>query len=337
MQLQNQSPPSIDEPHKIAVISVEPALHAVLLSIEPFRAANRLSKTPLFHLEFLSFDGLPTRSTLNISVPPTATFNDGTIYDLILFHSSYEFSADRKGPLYKWLRKQALSGAHICAIDTAPLLLAEAGLLDGYTATSHWSTIPSFRELHPDTKVVEQLFVVDRDRSTCAGQLACVDYSLFMLERFCGASLKEIVANDIVYFSARSENAQQREILNGNIWHTNPILLKAQSLMSEFIEEPISIEELAKRCAISKRELEHLFRKHLKDSPKNYYMTFRLQRAKELLLYSTLSVRETGLASGFSSPATYFRAFRDRFNTSPMNYRKIFQSGATRPDGRRLY
>lgn len=337
VQSQNQFISAIDEPRKIAVISIEPALHAVLLSVEPFRAANRLSKSPLFHLDFISIDGLPTRSTLNISIPPTAKFDDGTIYELVLLHSSYEFSGDRKGPLFKWLRRQASSGAHICAIDTGPLLLAEAGLLDGYTATSHWSTIPSFRELHPNTNVVEQLFVVDRDRSTCAGQLACIDYSLFMLERFCGASLKEIVANEIVYFSARSESAQQREIINGNAWHTNPILLKAQNLMNEFIEEPISIEELAERCSISKRELQHLFRKHLKASPKNYYMTFRLQRAKELLLYSTLSVRETGLASGFSSPATYFRAFRDRFNTSPMNYRKVFQGGATKPDGRRLY
>lgn len=322
---------------RIAIVALEPALHAVLLSIEPFRAANRLSKSPLFQFDFLPVDGLPIQTTLNISIPPTAKLEDGSAYDLVLLHSSYEFSADRKGPLFKWLRRQASSSAHICAIDAAPLLLAEAGLLNGYSATSHWSTIASFKELHPHVDVVEQLFVIDRDRSTCAGQVACLDYSLFMLERFCGAGLREIVANEIVYPSARSDSSRQRHIINENVWHTNPTLMRAQQVMLDTIEEPLSIEALAERCKVSKRELQHLFRKHLKASPKNYYLTFRLQRAKELLLYSTLSVRETGLASGFSSPATYFRAFRSRFNTSPMNYRKAFQDSAAMPDGRRLY
>ncbi|MBN9063709.1 MAG: hypothetical protein BGP06_04625 [Rhizobiales bacterium 65-9] len=326
-----------DEPHKIAIVAVEPALHAVLLSIEPFRAANRLSKSPLFKFDFLSADDSPIVTTLNISIPSTAKFEDATLYDVVFLHSSYEFSSDRKGPLYKWLRRQATAKALICAIDAAPLLLAEAGLLTGYTATSHWSTIASFKELHPGTNVVEQLFVVDRDRVTCAGQVACLDQSLFLLEQLGGATLREIVANEIVYPSFRGESAQQRHIINGNAWHTNPVLLKAQHLMRQSIEEPLSIGELANRCGVSKRELQHLFRRHLRASPKSYYLTFRLQRAKELLLYSTLSIRETGLASGFSSPATYFRAFRDRFNSSPMNYRKAFQGSSALPDGRRLY
>ena len=103
------------------------------------------------------------------------------------------------------------------------------------------------------------------------------------------------------------------------------------------IRDRLSIDLVAERCGVSQRELQHLFRTHLKASPKNYYMTFRLQRAKELLLYSAMSVRETGLASGFTSSATYFRAFRSRFNTSPLNYRKAFNATSSTPDGRRLY
>ena len=326
-----------EEPYDIAVVSLEPALHAVLLSIEPFRAANRLSKSPRFRFDFLSADGDPIQTTLNILIPPTSRFDDGRTFDVVMLHSSYEFSVDRKGPLFKWLRRQAASGAQICGIDTAPLLLAEAGLLKGYSATSHWSTIASFREQHPDTEVVEQLFVVDRDRVTCAGQVACLDLSLYLLERLCGSALCEVVANEIVYPLSRSDSSPQRQIVNEIAWSTNPTLMRAQRLMRETIEEPLSIEALAARCNVSKRELQHLFRKHLKASPKSCYLTFRLQHARELLLYSTLSIREIGLASGFSSPATYFRAFKSKFNTSPMNYRRAFQNSSVKPDGRRLY
>jgi transcriptional regulator GlxA family with amidase domain len=320
----------------IALACVEPALHSALLSIEPFRAANRLSKSPLFQIDFVSTDD-GKRPPMDIALPATASLQDGAIYDLVLLHSSYEFSGDRKGALFRWLRRQAASRAHICAFDVAPLLLAEAALLNGYRATSHWSAIAAFRERHPETEVVEQLFVIDRDRSTCAGQLASLDLSLHMLERFCGSVLKELVANEIVYPAARAEHSAQRQIVNSTTWQTNPFLARAQRLMQETIEEPLSIEDLAGRCGISVRELQYLFRKYLKASPKSYYLTFRLQRAKELLLYSPMSVGETGLACGFSSPGTYFRAFRARYKTSPTSYRKAFRENGARPDGRRLY
>lgn len=321
----------------IGLMCIEPSLHAALLSIEPFRAANRMSSAPLFNIDFVSVDGDPIRTARDIFLPATATVESPKIYDLVLVHCAYAYDGDNKHRLFRWLRKQTAAGAHVCGFDVAPLLMAEAGLLDGYRATSHWASIPSFKELHPDTDVVEQLFVVDRNRSTCAGQTACLDYSLFMLDRFCGRTLRDIVANEIVYTSSRSDSGQQRQIINGYAWHTNPKLLCAQKLMQETIEEPLPIHAVAERCGVSQRELQHLFRKHLKASPKSYYLTFRLQRARELLLYSTLSVRETGLASGFTSSATYFRAFRARFNESPLNYRKSFQAASSIPDGRRIY
>jgi transcriptional regulator GlxA family with amidase domain len=323
--------------HSVAVVCIEPSLHSALLSIEPFRAANRMSKSPLFAIDFVSVDGRPTATNLDIFVPAHATLDTPKTYDLVLVHSSYGTAGEGKNALFRWLRRQASTGAHLCGLDAAALLLAEAGLLKGYRATSHWSTLASFRESYPDTEVIEQLFVVDRNRSTCAGQLACIDYALFMLDRYCGRALRDIVANDIIYPAVRNEGDQQRQIINGHVWHTNPVLLRAQKLMQESIEDPLPIQAIADRCGVSQRELQHLFRKHLKASPKNYYLTFRLQRAKELLLYSSLSVRETGLASGFTSSATYFRAFRARFNASPMHYRRAFQIDSSAPDGRRLY
>ena len=273
---------------------------------------------------------------MDIAIPATATLNSATIYDLVLLYCAYEFGGG-KSALFRWLRRQSAGGAHICALDTAPLLLAAAGLLKGFRATSHWSALASFRELYPDTDVVERLFVVDRNRSTCAGQIASLDASLVLLERFCGRAMREIVANDLIYPIVRGEDARQRQIVNGHVWHTNPILAQAHSVMQNAIEEPLAISDIAAACRVSQRELEYLFRKHLKASPKACYTTFRLQRARDLLLYSALSVRETGLACGFASPTTYFRAFRERFTVSSLNYRKAFQNASAPPDGRRLY
>lgn len=131
--------------------------------------------------------------------------------------------------------------------------------MQSYRATSHWSTIASFGALHPETHVVEQLFVVNRDRSTCAGQLASLDLSLHLLERFCGRDLKELVANEIVYPAARAEHGPQRQIVNSTTWQTNTFLPRVQRLMQETIDEPLSIEDMARRYGISVRELQYLF------------------------------------------------------------------------------
>jgi len=77
-----------------------------------------------------------------------------------------------------------------------------------------------------------------------------------MLERFCGRALREVVANDLIYPIARGEDAQQRQIINGHAWHTNPFLARAQTLMQSSIEEPLSIAKIAVACGISQRELE---------------------------------------------------------------------------------
>ncbi|MDQ7249755.1 GlxA family transcriptional regulator [Dongia sedimenti] len=319
------------------VITADSSLHSGLLAVEPFRAANRLSKQAHYNVDIISVDGAALRTSLQIQVQATGSFQSDTRYDLVLIVISYEPAAQYKRKLFSWLRRQARFGAHICCIDYAPLLLAECGLLRGYTATAHWTTIEAFRDRYPDTKVVEQLYVVDRDRSTCAGQLSVLDYSLSMLEKLSGEVLARAVNNDLVYIGMRNGAAAQRRLINEDHWRGNPILARASELMIQAIEEPLTLETVARFCGVSLRELQYLFKRYLGRSPSDFYMELRLNRAKELLLYSGLSIRETGLACGFASESTFFRAFRGRFDTTPMKMRSTFHRAPATRDGRRTY
>jgi len=112
MQAPDQARFDLQRTFSIALACVEPALHAALLSIEPFRAANRLSKAPLFQIDFLSPDD-GRRPSMDIALPVTASLDDARTYDLVLLHSSYEFSGDSKGALFRWLRRQAAARIHI--------------------------------------------------------------------------------------------------------------------------------------------------------------------------------------------------------------------------------
>lgn len=318
------------------VIGREPSLHTIFLSIEPFRAANRVSEAALFNIDFMQADGDAPLSSMDISLPVTANFGDGKKFDLVLLLVTYDVAETAKPNLFKWLRRQSAAGAHICGVDAGPLLLAEAGLLDGYTATCHWTGMASLKEFSASSRIVEQLYVIDRNRSTCAGQAASLDYSMTMLRQMCGDALYNLVCNELIYAAPRLADVRQREIVNGQPFMTNPILSRAQRIMQETVEEPLDMETVADRCGISVRELQYLFQRHLNTSPKKIYMAFRLQHAKELLLYSSMSIRETGLASGFATPSGYYRAFYAVFKRSPQEYRNDFARKSTMY-GRNLY
>lgn len=318
------------------VIGREPSLHTVFQSIEPFRAANRVSKEALFSVDFMPADAEAPPSSMDVALPVTASFDDGRKYDLIFLLVTYDVAETAKAKLFKWLRRQSAAGAHLCGVDAGPLLLAEAGLLDGYAATCHWTAMASLREFSATCRVVEQLYVVDRNRSTCAGQAAALDYSMTMLRLMCGAALYNLVCNELIYAAPRPAEVRQREIVNGQPFMVNPVLSRAQRIMQETVEEPLEMEAVAERCGISVRALQYLFKRHLNTSPKKIYMALRLQHAKELLLYSSMSIRETGLASGFATPSAYYRAFSAVYQKSPHEYRSDFTKKSTMY-GRNLY
>jgi AraC family carnitine catabolism transcriptional activator len=157
-----------------------------------------------------------------------------------------------------------------------------------------------------------------------------------MLRNMCGDTLYHLVCNELIYTVPRRAERHQREIVNGQPFMTNPILSRAQRIMQETVEYPLDMETVAERCGISLRELQYLFQRHLNTSPKKMYMAFRLQHAKELLLYSAMSIRETGLASGFATPSAYYRAFYAVYQKSPQEYRNDFAKKSTMY-GRNLY
>lgn len=319
------------------VIGREPSVHSTFLAVEPFRAANRVSGSTAFTTDFIAADPSSPPESMNFAVPLTATLELQRKYDLVLLLTTYGIDEAAKPALFKWLRRQSAAGAHLSGIDTGALLLAEAGLLKGYTATCHWSAMASLRELCPDGQVVEQIYVIDRNRSTCAGQAATLDFSMALLKNIYGETLFHLVCNELIYANPRLPETHQRELVNGRSWGTNPILNRAQHIMQENIEFPLDLDKVAERCGVSLRELQYLFNRHLSSSPKKTYMAFRLQHAKELLRYSSMSIREVGLACGFTTPSAYYKAFTAVFQTGPAEYRRDFVRSQATVYGRNIY
>jgi AraC family transcriptional regulator, carnitine catabolism transcriptional activator len=229
-----------------------------------------------------------------------------------------------------WLRRLERHGARLGAIDTGAFTLAAAGLLDGYRATLHWEAIPLFCELFPDVVVHEQLYVVDRNRVTCAGGTAALDMMLHLIEQHHGRDLAQVVANGFVHGRIRGPAEEQRFSANDVAGHVDPRLGRVVRAMEMNIETPLCRAELAARAGISVRQMERLVRARFADTPMHYYLKLRLQAARNHLFYGELPIQDIAAVCGFSSPAVLSRTFGAHFGISPREFRSQFSGDELR-------
>jgi transcriptional regulator GlxA family with amidase domain len=199
--------------------------------------------------------------------------------------------------------------------------LARAGLLQGRRATIHWENHDSFCEEFEEVRLTKSVFVIDGNRITTAGGIASIDLMLKLIARDHGEELASTVADQLIYSSIRTDQDTQRLSIPTRIGVRHPKLAQVIQTMEQTIEEPISPSVLAEDVGMSTRQLERLFRRYLNRSPKRYYMELRLQKARNLLMQTDLSVINVALACGFTSPSHFSKCYRAHYGTTPYRER----------------
>jgi transcriptional regulator GlxA family with amidase domain len=223
--------------------------------------------------------------------------------------------------IVSWLRREARRGLVIGGLCTAAHTLARAGLLDDKRATIHWENQDSFAEDFPDVNLTKSVFVKDGNRWTTAGGTSSIDLMLQVIADQYGEDLASSVADQQIYSSIRTDQDTQRLSIPTRIGVRHPKLSRVIQMMEQNIEEPISPALLAREVGMSTRQLERLFRRYLNRSPKRYYMELRLQKARNLLMQTDMSVINVALACGFASPSHFSKCYRSHYNTTPYRER----------------
>lgn len=223
--------------------------------------------------------------------------------------------------LLNWLRREARRGVSIAGLCTASYTMAKAGLLDGKRATIHWENQDSFTEEFDEVELTKSVFVIDGNRMTTAGGTSSIDLMLKIIATDLGEDVANGVADQQIYASIRTDQDQQRLSIPTRIGVRHPKLARVIQMMEANIEEPISPSVLAKEVGMSTRQLERLFRRYLNRSPKRYYMEIRLQKARNLLMQTDMSVINVALSCGFASPSHFSKCYRAHYDTTPYRER----------------
>ncbi|MEP5416058.1 MAG: helix-turn-helix domain-containing protein, partial [Lentilitoribacter sp.] len=164
-------------------------------------------------------------------------------------------------------------------------------------------------------------FVMEGNRYTTAGGTSSIDLLLKILADDHGEELASVVADQLIYSSIRTDQDTQRLSIPSRIGVRHPKLSQVIQMMEQNLEEPISPSVLASDVGMSTRQLERLFRRYLNRSPKRYYMELRLQKARNLLMQTDMSVINVALACGFTSPSHFSKCYRSHYNTTPYRER----------------
>ncbi len=290
-------------------------------SIEALRVANRMAGARLYEWTVTGEGGDTITCSAGTEFKLDCDLPELRRDDVIILCGGLDVQNATSKRLLNWLRREARHGLKIGAVCTASYALAAAGLLDGKRATIHWENHDSFSEVFENINLTKSVYVLDGNRFTAAGGTSAIDLMLKLIADEHGPELANSVADQLVYSSIRTDQDTQRLSVPTRIGVRHPKLAQVIRMMETHIEDPISPAILAQDVGMSTRQLERLFRRYLSRSPKRYYMELRLQKARNLLMQTDMSVINVALACGFTSPSHFSKCYRAHYQTTPYRER----------------
>lgn len=208
-------------------------------------------------------------------------------------------------------------GGVVGGICTGAIALAKAGLLERRRFTLHWENQPGFLETFPELAPTLNRFETDERLLTCGGGAASTDMMISLIAKDHGVAFAAMVSEMCLHSVMSGVKAEQRSSLAALMSSRNPVLVAAVTLMDRHLDEPLSMDELAQATGCSSRHLERLFRGAVGKTPGDFYRGLRLDRARNLLSTTDLSLMEVSIACGFSTVSHFSKSFRARFGTPP--------------------
>jgi len=303
--------------------------------VDPLRCANLLAKERSFDWRILAADGKPVVSSSGMTLEVDGTldvWDAGGEHAALVLIGGDHIEQQTSPRLNAFLRKQARRNVPIYALGTATWVLAEAGLLhNGARCTIHWSKLAALSENFRDLVAEDVLFVQHGNLTTCAGEFAAFDLAVEIIEERLGSDLACRVCEQLTADRWRDGGSCQSIPSGLRYAGAAEKVIRIAKLMEKNIEDPLSLEDLAGRVSLSRRQVERLFEKHLHTTPLRHYLSLRMRKAKQLLEMTSMPVIEVAVACGFVSSSHFAKAFKDHFRMPPSKTRTTLGAFARRP------
>ncbi|MEO9656137.1 GlxA family transcriptional regulator [Marinomonas sp.] len=286
------------------------------------RHANEVSGLSLYEWELVSEFGGLVKSSDGIDIMTGVSVQESENCETLIICAGCADPTTVSTPaVLGFIRQQSSLGAFIGCQDMGAYIAAAAGVLDGYRATVHWQNHETTQALFPHVHFVQELLVIDRTFFSCPGGLSGLDMMLHLIDTHYDKNIISQVADEMIYTHDRDHTGPQRRSLQIRLDSRNKNLIEAVQLMERNIEEPLLVSELAEHIGISRRELERLFKRNLKQGPKSFYRQLRLEKARNMLQQTKETVTTISVACGFVSLSHFTRCYQQQYGKKPSQER----------------
>ncbi len=285
-------------------------------TIEPLRAANNVLGTSFFSWDILTLSGNSVSSSSKTTIMPDGRLSLDSVGRRMFLISSYGYDDHYSQRLGKIIRRHVFDGGTVFGLDTGAWLMAEAGLLNGKSATIHWDVLSRFEERFLSVSVENRPFVHDEKMRTCGGAMAAFDLMLYLIAQDCGAQVRF----DVESLFKRPLSLRvdvESEGLSGLA-----LTRKAIAIMRDNLEQPLKVTELAAQLDVHPKFLERAFKSEFSMPSGQLYKRLRLNSVRDLVENTDANFSDIAVRSGYKSASAMTRAFSSEFGYTPRQLRK---------------
>jgi transcriptional regulator GlxA family with amidase domain len=290
-----------------------------------FEFANKEVGEAVYDVHLLSETGGSIRSSIGISVA-TEPFDDTNFGTLIVGGSA--FIGSLTPGVIKFMRQALTRCRRVAATCTGAFVLAEAGLLDGRRATTHWNRARELQARFPQVKVeADRIFIIDGSVWTSAGMTAGIDLVLAMVEQDLGADVARAVARQLVVYHRRAGGQSQFSALL-DLEPKSDRIQSALAYAKRNLDKPMTVGQLAAAAHLSPRQFSRAFRAETGQSPAKAVENLRVEAARLLMEQSRHPIDVIAQQTGFADRDRMRRAFLRTFGQPPQVIRRNARAGA---------
>jgi transcriptional regulator GlxA family with amidase domain len=310
--------------HRIGFV-VTPGFQVMSLAVmSVFEFANTEIGEPVYDVRLLSETGGAVRASIGVSVA-TAPFEDMNL-DTLIVGGRALIEPSPQG-LIEFLRQAARRCRRVASTCRGAFILAEAGLLDGRRATTHWQRTRHFLKAYPKVKLEpDQIFVRDGNIWSSAGITAGIDLSLAMIAEDYGDDIAQKTARQLVLYHRRSGGQSQFSSLlelKAPTGRFGPLLAWAR----EHLDAPLSVEDMAEQAGMSSRHFTRAFIAETGTTPSKAVERLRIEVARQRVQSSSEAIERVAETTGFRDPERMRRAFIRAFGQPPQSLRRAARAG----------